>query len=329
MLNRINFKQSDKVKILKNLENIEKNKNIKLIIKSKSKTYEIEIMNLVDNDIFMRYVVIIKDVTQNYKAIEELKENQETLATRERFATLGGLITGIAHSLKSPIFTLTGELECFINLVEEYKSSCDDPSVSDEDNKEIVKDMREWLNKMREQMEQISDAITAIKSQIVTLNSDEDIYFTIDDLVKYVDILMKNTLKQKLTILNFTIKVPKSMEIKGNFNSLVQVINNLIVNSIDSYEGRTNEIVELVIERENNNLIISVIDNGNGVPKSMKNKIFKEIIYNESKNKNGLSLFVSYSNIKAEFGGEITFESNENGTIFKIILPIQFDRKEK
>ena len=182
--------------------------------------------------------------------------------------------------------------------------------------------MREWLGKMKEQMEQISDAITAIRSQIVVLNSDEEVTFTIEDLIKYVDILMKNTLKQKLIILNFTIKVPVSIEIKGNFNSLVQVINNLILNSIDSYEGRTNETIEIVIDKEDNNLVISVIDNGKGIPKSIQNKIFKEIIYSDSEEKNGLSLFISYSNIKAGFGGEMTFESNEKGTIFNIIIPI-------
>ncbi len=87
-LDKTNFKESDKEKIYKILNNIENSQNTKFIIKTKSKIHEIEIMNLVDNDIFMRYVILIKDVTKNYKAIEELKENQESLATRERFATL-------------------------------------------------------------------------------------------------------------------------------------------------------------------------------------------------------------------------------------------------
>lgn len=190
--------------------------------------------------------------------------------------------------------------------------------------------MKEWLEKMKEQMEIISDAITAIKSQIVILNNDEKTVFSVDELVKYIDILMKNTLKQKLIILNFTIKVPKDVTmIKGNFNSLVQVINNLIINSIDSYEGKTNQIIEVVIDKKENNLIISVIDNGKGIPKSIQNKIFKEIIYSNSEEKNGLSLFVSYSNIKAGFGGEMNFESNKNGTKFNIILPIENKEKER
>lgn len=103
-LNETNFKESDKEKIFETLNNIENSQNTKFIIKTKSKIYEIEIMNLVDNDIFMRYVILIKDVTQNYKAIEDLKENQEALATRERFATLRRLDNGNSSFFKISYF---------------------------------------------------------------------------------------------------------------------------------------------------------------------------------------------------------------------------------
>ena len=88
VLDKTNFKELDKNKIIESLNYIENIKNSKFLINIKTKTYEIEIMNLNDNDIFMRYVIIVKDVTKNYKAIEELKENQEIIANREKFATL-------------------------------------------------------------------------------------------------------------------------------------------------------------------------------------------------------------------------------------------------
>lgn len=88
VLDKTNFKELDKNKIIESLNDIENIKNFKFLINIKTKTYEIEVMNLNDNDIFMRYVIIVKDVTKNYKAIEELKENQEIIANREKFATL-------------------------------------------------------------------------------------------------------------------------------------------------------------------------------------------------------------------------------------------------
>ena len=61
-----------------------------------------------------------------------------------------------------------------------------------------------------------------------------------------------------------------------------------------------------------------------GIPKHIKNKLFKEMITTKGKNGTGLGLYMSYSTIRAHFNGNITFESEEGkGTIFNIIIPIQ------
>ena len=159
--------------------------------------------------------------------------------------------------------------------------------------------MDNWLNKMKEQVENISDSITAIRSQVVTLNNEDgENTFTVNELVKYIDVLMKNTLKEYLVVLSFTLRLPKNFEIQGNLNSLVQAVDNLIMNSIESYHGKTNQIIEVVIEKKEKKLAISVIDTGCGIPKRIQNKIFKEIITKEDCEKVGLGLFMAYSNIK-------------------------------
>ena len=57
--------------------------------------------------------------------------------------------------------------------------------------------------------------------------------------------------------------------------------------------------------------------------KEVQSKLFKEMITTKGKNGTGLGLFMSYSNIKAHFNGNITFESEKGkGTIFSIIVPI-------
>ncbi|MBR1540643.1 MAG: hypothetical protein IJ629_05765 [Clostridia bacterium] len=185
-------------------------------------------------------------------------------------------------------------------MIEEYEESVGDETVTIEDHYEIARDMLKLLDKIKEQVENISDSITAVRSQVVTLNNEDDKdFFTIGELIKYIDVLMKNTLKEYLIVLQFTARVSSSFEIKGNLNSLVQAINNLIMNSIESYHGKTNQTIDIVIEKKVNNLAISVIDTGCGIPKRIQNKIFKEIITKEYSDKVGLGLFIAYSNIKA------------------------------
>lgn len=226
--------------------------------------------------------------------------------------------------MKSPIFAISGDLEGINNLIKEYEESVGDETVTLDDHYDIAKDMTDCLDKMKEQVENISDSITAIRSQVVTLNNkDERKTFTVSELVKYIDVLMKNTLKEYLIVLQFTIRVPKNFEINGNLNALVQAVDNLIMNSIESYHGKTNQTIEIVIDKKDKNLEISVVDTGCGIPKRIQDKIFNEIITKEGVDKVGLGLFMAYSNIKAGFNGDIVFNSKlKKGSTFTILLPL-------
>ena len=297
------FDKDELKKIVDSCENVKStNEIIRFDIRTKNgkKIHNIEIKSIVNNDIFLRYVVVCKDVTSTYEIIEELNNNQEMVTSREKFTLLGQLISGIVYSLKSPIFVLSGELEAINNLIKEYEESVGDDTVTIEDHYEIAKDMENVLGKMKVQVKNISDSITAIRNHVVEINSDdEDNTFTINEMLKYIDILMKNTLKEYLIVLQFVVRVNKNMQIKGNLNVLVQAIDNLIMNSIESYCGKTNETIDIVIEKKDNKLAISVIDYGCGIPKRIQNKIFKEIITKEDSEKIGLGLFTTYSNIKS------------------------------
>ena len=58
--------------------------------------------------------------------------------------------------------------------------------------------------------------------------------------------------------------------------------------------------------------------------KKVQDKLFKEMVTTKGKNGTGLGLFMSYSNIRAHFSGNITFESEEGkGTKFNIIIPMK------
>ena len=64
-----------------------------------------------------------------------------------------------------------------------------------------------------------------------------------DELLKNINILMKHELKNALVTLNVINNVPSSIYINGDINCLVQVINNMITNAIQSYNNAPNKIV--------------------------------------------------------------------------------------
>ena len=263
----------------------------------------------------------IQHLTQ--KNIEQIHNNQNMLMERERLASLGQLIGGIAHNLKTPIMSISGAAEGLTDLIKEYDESIGDSEVNESDHHAIAKDMYDWVSKIKSYSEYMSDVITAVKGQAVTLSENDLTSFDIDELVKRVNILMKHELKNALITLNVEIKVDKNTTLNGDITSLVQVINNMISNSIQAYNGEPNKNIDLIVEKKDNNIIISIKDYGIGLPDSVKKKLFKEMITTKGKNGTGLGLFMSYSTIKAHFNGDITFESEKGkGTVFHIVIPL-------
>ena len=242
---------------------------------------------------------------------------------KERLASLGQMIGGIAHNLKTPIMSISGAAEGLLDLTKEYDISIGDPEVTNEDHHAIVKDMNEWIYKIKEYTEYMSDVITAVKGQAVNFSDESSTSFTISEAVKYVDVLMKHELKNALVDLKVNMLVDPSTSINGNINSFVQVINNLISNSIQAYNGQPNKSIDFIMRMKDNNIIFTVQDYGCGMPKKVQDKLFKEMITTKGKSGTGLGLFMSYSNIRAHFNGNMTFESEEGkGTRFDITIPI-------
>ena len=259
----------------------------------------------------------------NARNIEEIQNNQEILMEKERLATLGQMVGGIAHNLKTPIMSISGASEGLKDLINEYDNSIGDSGVTVSDHHEIANDMRTWIEKINGYTAYMSDIITAVKGQAVTLSNQEVISFTVSELVKRVQILMKHELKNSFINLNVNMNVDENLELHGDINSLVQVLNNLISNAIQAYEGKQNENIDFDLNMEGNNLLISITDYGKGIPEDVQEKLFKEMVTTKGKNGTGLGLFMSYSNIRAHFNGNMRFESEiGRGTTFEIILPI-------
>ena len=326
--------------LYKNVKNKENIKKVRNAIKrtqgtNKSISYEqkfenikkyfiIEITPINTDGSFLGILLLLKDITQHKEDMETIKNNQDILMERERLASLGQLIGGIAHNLKTPIMSISGAVEGLEDLIKEYDASIDDPLVNSQDHHEIARDMQSWIPKIKTHIEYMSDIITTVKGQAVALSNQEEMSFTIGELVKRVNILMKHELKNAYLYLNVLMKTDENLVLSGDVNNLVQVINNMISNSIQAYNGERDKNIELEITKEKNNVIFSVRDYAGGIPREVQDKLFNEMVTTKGKNGTGLGLYISYSNIKAHFGGDINFVTVDGqGTTFNIIIPIK------
>jgi PAS domain S-box-containing protein len=262
--------------------------------------------------------IVNKELEKN---IITLEKSQKIIIEKEKLASLGQMIGGISHNLKTPIMSLSNGLEVLKNLIAEYDQSIENEMVTKFDHHEISKEMLSWVDKMKPLCTYMSDVISTVKSHAVHLNDSIISSFNLQELVKRIDILMKHELQRNNCKVNKYLLVDMNIELSGEINSLVQVFNNLLNNAIDAYENKGG-VIDLKIYSENNFIVFSVKDNGKGISEEVQNNLFKSMVTTKGKNGTGLGLFMSYDTIKGRFNGDIQFESQEGkGTTFRIFIP--------
>jgi len=287
------------------------------------KYFKIEITPIISNKNYLGTILLLKDITDNIKHIQAIEEKHAIMMEQERLASLGQLIGGIAHNLNTPIMSIAGAVEGLRDLVDEYEESLGDESVTIEDHREIAKEMRSWLDKIKPYTAYMSDVISAVKGQARNFDQSVMLSFTIEELIKRIELLMKYELIRYNCILKTAINVEKNTEIYGDINSLVQIFDNIIINAIQAYEGKTG-VIEFIIQDAEDGILFIIKDYAKGIPESIKGKLLKEMVTTKGKNGTGLGLYMSYSTIRGRFGGKMWFESEEGkGTTFFIQLPVK------
>jgi signal transduction histidine kinase len=243
---------------------------------------------------------------------------------QERFAFLGQMIGGLAHNLKTPIMSISGCVSAAEALVEECEESLDDVDVSKEDYLEIYGEMRDWLNKVKESTSYMSDIITAIKGQAANISTDENITFTIDEMIKRSMLLMRHELLNSGCRLTVNYDRNVDISLSGDINNLVQVVGNLLSNAIYAQKQKGGGEIELEILCDKENLKILVKDRGSGISPNVIDKLFKSMVTNKGTMGTGLGLYISNAVIRGKFNGEMWGENREGGgSIFGISIPIE------
>ena len=293
-----------------------------LVYRNLDKHFKIEVTPIMTKSQgYMGMVMLLKDITQNVKDMQTIREKQEILMGQERLASLGQLIGGIAHNLKTPIMSISGGIEGIKDLAEEYMDSVGDESVTEDDHREIAGEILSWVEKIKPHCSYMSDIISAVKGQAVKFNTSGFLSFTIDEVVKRIDILLKHELIRYHATMQTSVDVDRMTEVKGDINSLVQVLDNLIINAIQSYQGENGKILFKVV-KAGSNVIFIIADEGSGISDELKDRLFKEMVTTKGKDGTGLGLFMSYSTIKGKFEGDMWFESElGKGTTFYVSIP--------
>lgn len=265
---------------------------------------------------------LFEKVSVANQTIQDMKENQDKLIEKERLAALGQLVGSISHNMKTPIMCIATYSRWVKDLINELESLIGAENVSDEELNKVASEMMENIEVVIQNNSYISELMEVVKEQAVQSSVDKVARFTIDQVLKKVKFLMKHELMANKCYLITDNQVDPEIQLEGSLINLVQVLNNLISNAIQAYEGKEGKI-ELRITKAGDKIEFVVKDKANGIPKEVKERLFNEMVTSKGDKGTGMGVYTSRKVIVDKFKGEMTFESEEGeGTTFYITIPI-------
>jgi C4-dicarboxylate-specific signal transduction histidine kinase len=243
--------------------------------------------------------------------IEQLKETEIKLVQTEKLASLGRMSAGIIHEINNPLNFATTGLFTLRKLGQNLQSQ------EQAEYTEVLQDVEEGIKRVK-----------TIVSDLRSFSHHEDQYaenIPVPEIVESALRFLSHEWKDKVRVEQ---NIQEGLHLWANKNKMIQVLVNLIQNSLDAMEKKTyaGESPTLWLEgrAENNRCVLIVRDNGEGIPPEVMDKIFDPFFTTKDVGEGmGLGLSISYRIIQ-DYEGQISVRSDPGRSCeFKLEFPLK------
>lgn len=233
--------------------------------------------------------------------VDKLERSAVKLAQSEREEAWREMAKQVAHEIKNPLTPMRLTVQSF-----ERKFDANDP-----DLKQKLKDYSETLIQQIDTMSSVASAFSQFASMPAQQNETLDVVEVVElalDIFNEDDVTFES---EEQTIIS-----------KMDRTQLIRIITNLVKNAIQSIpENQIEKIVSVSVKKIEDQVLISVTDNGTGIEQENIPRIFEPKFTTKSSGM-GLGLGI-IKNIIENYKGTITFDTQlGKGTVFTVSLPI-------
>ena len=276
------------------------NKTLK--IKVNEKTKELNEMN-------KNLEKLVKEKTK------ELIQKEKILNHQSKMAAMGEMLENIAHQWRQPLSLIS-------TAATGAKIKKDFGTLSDND-------FYETMDMINNSTQHLSTTIDDFRN---FFNNDKNAStFNINKPIEKVLSLINSKLRNRDI---HVIKNTQDVEVTALINEFIQVLINILNNSLDAFEEQNLEkkFIFLDLYKENNSLVLIIKDNAGGIKEELLGRIFEPYFTTKHKSQGtGIGLYMSMEIIKKHMNGDINVSNEEyiydnikcKGAQFKIELPIK------
>lgn len=243
-------------------------------------------------------------LVSNYNnMVSQLDDSAKLLARTERDLAWREMARQVAHEIKNPLTPMKLNIQYLLRA-------------KNQDSRDMNDMIERVSNTLIEQIDNLTGIANAF-SNFGKMPQAENNKVVLNEVVEAVHLLFK-----KRDDIDFNMYQPiDDMWVYADKNHLIRILNNIIKNAIQAIPIERRGAIEIRLYRESKNAVISVKDNGSGIPDDMKEKVFSP--YFTTKNSGtGLGLAIC-SNMVESFNGRLHFTTELNkGTTFFIEIPL-------
>jgi signal transduction histidine kinase/ligand-binding sensor domain-containing protein len=265
------------------------------------------------------------------KSIDDLKTTQTQLIQSEKMASLGELTAGIAHEIQNPLNFVNNFSEVSMELIEEMQEEM--AKGDTEEATAIAVDIKQNLEKINYHGKRADSIVKGMLQHSRTGNNVKEptnINALADEYLRlaYHGLRAKDKSFNADLQTNFDEQLPKINVIHQDIG---RVLLNLFTNAFYAThqmqkmaKGDYKPMVSVTTTENEKFVVITVKDNGIGIPDAIKDKIMQPFFTTKPAGEGtGLGLSLSYDIVVKTHGGTIAIDSKEKEyTIFTIQLPL-------
>jgi signal transduction histidine kinase len=250
------------------------------------------------------------NVTLEKRVKEELATSREKdymLIQQSRLAAMGEMIGHIAHQWRQPL-NLLGLL--LVNIKDDFEYDELDKANLDAYTSKAEK----LIDKMSATIDDFRNFFhpNKEKEEFSPAKAIEETFKLIEDSFKYENI-------------NVTIEEETDLTVLGYPNEYSQVVLNLVNNAGDAIKekGGKDGSIMINVGRDNSNCVVTITDNGGGIPEEIIEKIFDPYFSSKKDGAGtGLGLYMSKMIIEDNMDGRIEVRNVKGGARFRVLLPV-------
>jgi two-component system NtrC family sensor kinase len=286
----------------------------------------------IDVNNFSGMVLLLYDITKQVQMLEHIQQ-------QDRLATLGMLLSEIAHEINNPVNSITSNISSLrndfndlIDTLQRYKEGmqmveCHPEALGQIANSlkafeeqigfsYIIDEIPKLLNGLEEGGRRTAEIIRGLRT-FTRLDGTDMAFANITENIESTLVLLKSSYKGHIEIIREYEDIPEIRCFSGKLN---QVFMNVLSNAIQAIEGQGQ--IHIKVSKEHDCARISIKDSGHGIKNEHINKIFTPFFTTKAANQgSGLGLTITNKIIK-DHHGSITVVSEEGkGSEFIITIP--------